>query len=108
MVRPEKGDFIGREILVRQKADGTGRVRVCFEMSERAVPREGYDIVVDGKKVGSVTSGTFSPMLKKGIGMGIVEKDHSAIGNEISIIIRDKGYPARIVKRPFYNYNGGN
>jgi aminomethyltransferase len=100
-------DFIGREVLQKQKEDGTEKKLICFEMIDRAVPREHYDINVSNEKVGFVSSGTFSPLFKKGIGMGYVKAELSNVGNEISITIRGKTYKAVIVKRPFYQYRGG-
>lgn len=100
-------DFIGKEVLQMQKENGTEKKLICFEMIDRAVPREQYAIMANNKKVGFVSSGTFSPFFKKGIGMGFIRSELSNIGNEISIGIRGKEYKAAIVKRPFYQYRGG-
>jgi aminomethyltransferase len=76
---------------------------VGFELTERGIPRKGYDIVdADGSHVGKVTSGTMSPSLDKGIGLGYVPTDLSEPGTEIQIQIRNKAVPATIVKLPFY------
>jgi len=88
--------------------EGAKRLIMAFEMTDKAVPRNGYEIFKGNRKVGYVTSGTMSPTFKKGIGLGMVEKDNSKTGNEIEIKIRDKLYKAVIVKRPFYEYKGGN
>jgi len=71
-------------------------------MLERAVPRHNYDIIVDGKIAGKVTSGTQSPTLDKGIGIGYIQTDHSAPGTKISIDIRSREKLAVVVSPPFY------
>ena len=98
-----KGDFIGRDALLLEKNENHKR-RISFEMLERAVPRNNYDIIIDGNIVGKVTSGTQSPTLDKGIGIGYIQVDHSAPGTEISIDIRSREKSAVIVPPPFYKY----
>ena len=98
-----KGHFIGRDALLLEKNENHKR-RISFEMLERAVPRHNYDIIVNGNIVGKVTSGTQSPTLDKGIGIGYIEVDHSAPGTEISIDIRSRNKLAVIVPPPFYKY----
>ena len=98
-----KGDFIGREALLLKKKENYKR-RITFEMLERAVPRHDYDIIVDGNIVGKVTSGTQSPTLNKGIGIGYIEVNHSAPGTKISIDIRSIHKLGIIVNPPFYKY----
>ncbi|PKP52458.1 MAG: glycine cleavage system protein T [Bacteroidetes bacterium HGW-Bacteroidetes-1] len=94
--------FIDRELMETQKANGTKRMLKGFEM-EKGIPRHDYEICDEnGTVIGNVTSGTMSPMLKKGIGMGYVEKAYSKIGTQIYIKIREKLMPATIVKLPFY------
>ncbi|QMU64535.1 MAG: glycine cleavage system aminomethyltransferase GcvT [Flavobacteriaceae bacterium] len=96
-------DFINAENLKVQKEKGTIRKLVAFELSERGIPRHDYPIVdVEGNKIGVVTSGTMSPSLGKGIGLGYVPKGVSKPGNIIFIQIRKKTIPATIVKLPFY------
>jgi len=100
----DKGDFIGRDALLRQSGEGAGKTLVGFEMAEDGIARQGCAIVRDGRAVGRVTSGTFSPSLGRPIGMGYVEA--AGTGNEpgagLSIEIRGRARRARIVKRPFY------
>ena len=98
----DKGDFIGREPIAKMKAAGISRTLAGFEVEGRAIARHGYPILKDGRKIGHVTSGTFSPSLEKAIGLGFVEIGHSAIGTEISIDARGRTATARIVKTPFY------
>ncbi len=96
-------DFINSEELKKQKENGPKRKLVAFELDERGIPRQGYDIVDEnGKKIGEVTSGTMSPSLEKGIGMGYVPTDIAGVGNKISIQIRKKAVSATQVKLPFY------
>lgn len=94
-------DFIGKQTLVQQKALGKYDKLVCMVAKDRGIPRHGYDIVHDGQKVGTVTSGTLSPVLKKGIAMGYVPLDTATIGTEVHIKVRDTMLPAEIVKPPF-------
>jgi aminomethyltransferase len=104
VVKLDKGDFVGRDALLKVKDAGIKRKNVAFELKERGFPRQHYPIMVDGKRVGEVTSGTFSPMLEKGIGAGYVPMECSKIGAEIGIDIRGKVIPAEIVKPPFYKH----
>ena len=98
----EGKDFIDRASLEAQKAQGVGRRLVGFELIERGVPRHGYALVAaDGTPIGTVTSGTMSPTLKKGIGMGYVDAAHAAPGTEIAVVIREKPIRAQVVKTPF-------
>jgi aminomethyltransferase len=96
-------NFIDREYLEKQKAEGLKRRLVGFEMIDKGIPRHGYDIVdAEGNKIGNVTSGTMSPMLKKGIGMGYVPYELRKAGTPIHIKIRNKILKAQVVKLPFY------
>ncbi|WP_158976390.1 glycine cleavage system aminomethyltransferase GcvT [Cellulophaga sp. L1A9] len=96
-------DFVNSENLAKEKAEGSTRKLIAFELDERGIPRHDYDIVnTNGEKIGIVTSGTMSPSLGKGIGLGYVPKTLSAVGEKIYIQIRKKAVPATIVKLPFY------
>ena len=96
-------DFINANALKQQKEQGPTRRLIAFELNERGIPRQGYDIVgQNGAKIGHVTSGTMSPSLNKGIGLGYVHTTMKDIGTEIFIQIRKKAVPATIVKLPFY------
>lgn len=97
----EKGDFLGRATLQAVKQRGVARKLVGFTMSDRAFPRHGYEIHADGRRIGAVTSGTFSPVLEKGIGMGYVEAAHAAPGSPLHILVRDRAVPATVVPLPF-------
>ena len=96
-------DFINSDFLKAQKENGVRRKLVGFVLTERGIPRKDYPIVnAEGNEIGIVTSGTMSPSLGKGIGMGYVPKEISNSGNEIFILVRKKQIPATIVKLPFY------
>lgn len=96
-------DFVNSEALAKEKAHGPERKLIAFELDERGIPRHDYDIVDgQGKKIGMVTSGTMSPSLGKGIGLGYVPIVFSEIGSKIQIQIRKKAVPATVVKLPFY------
>lgn len=96
-----KGEFVGRGVAARVKEEKPSRKLVGFEMQERAIPRQHYPIIVDGRTVGEVTSGTSSPTLGKGIGMGYVESAYATPGSTIFIGVRDKQVPATVVRPPF-------
>lgn len=96
-------DFVNSEALAEQKANGPKRKLIAFELTERGIPRHDYDIVdANGTKIGIVTSGTMSPSLNKGIGLGYVPTALSSAGTEIFIQIRKKAVAATVVKLPFY------
>jgi len=103
-VKLNKSDFIGKKALLKIKESGPHRKSVAFMLTEKGFPRQHYPIVISGKKVGEVTSGTFSPMLEKGIGVGYVPAEHSRIGTRLDIDIRGKMIPAEIVKPPFFQF----
>ena len=96
-------DFVNSENLLAQKEEGITQRLVAFELTERGIPRQGYSIVdADGNSIGQVTSGTMSPSLGKGIGLGYVNRPHTKRGSEIFIQVRKKTIPAVVVKLPFY------
>jgi len=104
VVKFDKGDFVGREVLSKVKETGPKRKNVAFELKEKGFPRQHYPIVINNARMGEVTSGTFSPMLEKGIGTGYVPAEYSKIGLEIGIDVRGRIVPAEIVKPPFYKF----
>ena len=96
-------EFTNSENLLIQKEEGVSRRLKAFELDVKGIPRHDYEIIDEnGNKIGIVTSGTMSPSLKKGIGMGYVNKGHTKLGTKIFIQIRNKAVPATIVKLPFY------
>jgi aminomethyltransferase len=99
----DKGDFCGRDVLARQKADGVAKRCMAFRMVDKgAPPRPGYPILAGGQAVGTVVSGTQSPTLGIGIGLGYVPPAHAEPGTRIEIEIRGRRWPAEVVKKPFY------
>ncbi|MBC7219417.1 MAG: glycine cleavage system aminomethyltransferase GcvT [Hadesarchaea archaeon] len=101
-VKLDKGDFIGREALLEQKKSGLKKVRIGLRMLEPGIPRQGYSIFREDEKIGWVSSGTFSPLLKKGIAMGYVPPDVK-VGDTLSIEIHNRKRKAEVVEWPFYN-----
>ncbi|MFC4078271.1 glycine cleavage system aminomethyltransferase GcvT [Salinithrix halophila] len=101
-VKPEKGEFIGRDVLARQKADGAPRKLVGLEMTGRGIPRSHYPVFKGEEEIGVVTSGTQSPTLKKNVGLALVKREHAVVGTELDVEIRGKRVAATIVPTPFY------
>lgn len=96
-------DFVNAEMLKKQKEEGVSKKLVAFKLDNRGVPRHGYEIVDEENNViGEVTSGTMSPSLKIGIGMGYVPKTYAKLGSKIGIKVRNKSLAATVVKLPFY------
>ncbi|MEE8340735.1 MAG: glycine cleavage system aminomethyltransferase GcvT [Candidatus Neomarinimicrobiota bacterium] len=97
----DKGEFIGREAVINRKEIMNRRL-VCIEMIDKAIPRNGYEIFINGEKIGYFTSGGQSPSLQKGIGLAYINRPHTKSGTEIEIEIRNKLKKAVIVKPPFF------
>ena len=102
IVKLNKGNFIGREALLKERADGVTRRLVGLEMIDRGVARAHYHILGDGKVVGEMTSGTVSPSLNKSIGLGYVQTAHAKTGTPLQVDIRGKSVQARVASTPFY------
>jgi aminomethyltransferase len=100
----DKGEFIGRDALRKQKESGVRERLVGFVCQERGFPRHGYAVHVDGEPAGTVTSGIVSPMLQQGIGMAYVPAESAKPGTRIDIMVRDKAIPAEVVRPPFYQH----
>lgn len=102
-VKLDKGDFIGRDKIAAMKETGVPRRTAGFKMTERGgSPRSHFDVLVDGKQVGQVTSGAFSPTLNENIGLALVASTIAGVGKPLEIVIRDKPVAAVQVKTPFY------
>ncbi len=101
ITRFDKGDFNGRAVILKAKEAGLKRKLVGFTLNDKAFPRQGYALEAGGHPTGIVTSGTFSPILEKGIGMGYVATEHSNPGTAIAVIIRNRPVPATVVALPF-------
>ena len=100
--KPAKGEFLGRDALIRQKEKGIEHALVGFEMLDRLIARDGCTVSIGGAQAGRVTSGSPAPFLKKNVGMAYVPVACKAVGTEIAIGIRANQAPARIVPMPFY------
>ena len=103
LAKPKEGiDYIGKEVLMKQKSEGTENVLVGLNLIDKGIIRENYKIFKDGDEIGFVTSGGYSPTLKKTIGLGLVNKQYKEVGTEIEIQIRNKLLKGKIVATPFY------
>jgi aminomethyltransferase len=98
----KKPEFLGSDVLRKQKAEGPARQLIGFEMLDRAIGRHGYDVYVEGRKAGVVTSGTQTPFLKKAIGMAYLPSDRTAPETEFEVEIRGRRARAKVVPMPFY------
>jgi len=106
-VKLDKGDFIGREALVRVKEDGPARVIVGLRGTERTIPRHGAAVRVDDREVGHVTSGTYSFFLNYGIGMAMVARGSAPADTRVELEARGASAPAQVVKLPFHRGTAG-
>ena len=102
VVKPAKGDFIGRDAIERVRAAGPRRRLVGLEMADRSIARHGYGVVKDGRPIGVVTSGSYGPSVDRSIALAYVESAHAAVGTDIAVEIRGTARPARVVRTPFY------
>ena len=98
----DKGDFTGRDALLRQKEEGIKRKLVGFEVTERGIARDHQEVLVNGDRIGHVTSGSPAPFLKKNIGLAYVPVEYATVGQDIQIDVRGRLVAAQIVKTPFY------
>ncbi len=106
IVKFKKGDYIGRDVLERQKEEGVERKLIGFEMIERGIARHGYPVLLardDTEPVSYVTSGTQSPTLGKALGMAYLPIEATEVGTEFFVQIRNRTAPARVVELPFYS-----
>ena len=103
VVKFEKGDFIGKDAMLRRKEERVSRKRVGIRMLKKGIPRPDYEIWRNDEKVGRVTSGTFSPILKNGIAMAYISTKHTKTGETVAVKIRDTLVNGEIVRFPFYD-----
>ena len=103
VVKLQKAEFIGKEALQKQKTDGLKRKRVGLKLLERGVPRSGSEVYDKDTKIGVLTSGTFSPLLKIGVGMGYVDTLHANEGTDVTVKIREKHTKAKVASFPLYD-----
>lgn len=102
ILKLKKPEFNGRDVLEKQKSEGVRRKLVGFELTERGIPRHGYDCFKDGQKVGRVTSGTMAPFLRKPIGMAYLPVELTSEGARFEVEIRGRKVAAKTVPKPFY------
>ena len=98
--------YTGRDELLRLKNGGAVREQVCIELAERGIPRDGFRVEQFGRDIGYVTSGVYSPTFKKGLALALVNKGILQPGDTVDVVIREKRTKGKIVKKPFYLYNG--
>ncbi|MGL6104945.1 aminomethyl-transferring glycine dehydrogenase subunit GcvPA [Romboutsia sp.] len=101
-VKLDKSNFIGKEALVKQKQDGLKRKLVGFELLGKGIARQGYEVKLEDKVIGLVTTGYSSPTLNKAIGLALIDSQYANLGTEIDIVIRKKLVKAKIISKPFY------
>lgn len=101
-VKLDKENFIGKDALVKQKEEGVPRKLVGFELKERGIAREGYEVYVGDEKIGFVTTGYASPTVQKNIGLALIKTEYGKLGNEIDIKVRKKMVKAEIISKRFY------
>ena len=104
-VKLDKPEFIGREALARQKAEGVSRRIVGLELEGSAIPRHGYPVEVDGRQVGEITTGYRSISTGRSVAMAMIDKPYDKLGTEVEVRIRRKIFPAKVVKKRFYDKN---
>jgi aminomethyltransferase len=97
-----KGDFIGRDRLLRQKEEGLTRKLVGFEMTDKGIARDHYPVFIDDREAGLVTSGSFAPYLKKNIGLAYLPIEHTGVGTAFEVDVRGRKLAAQVVQTPFY------
>ena len=102
VVKLDKGDFIGKDVLVRQKKDGIKRKLTGVRLLERGVPRSGAAVIVEGREAGKLCSATYSPTFAAGIGVGYLDRPGLAPGTKAAVVLHGREVPAEIVKVPFY------
>lgn len=103
-VKLAKENFIGKEALVTQKSEGLKRKIVGFEM-EKGIPRHGYPVLVGDQEIGHVTTGYFSPTLKKNIGLALIDSAYGEMGSTLEIAVRKKVFEAKVISKKFYQKN---
>ncbi len=104
-VKLDTDNFIGKDVLVKQKAEGLPRKLVGFEMIDRGIPRAEFEVQKDGQIIGFVTTGSYSPTLDKNIGLALVQSQYSELGTEFEIVRGKRAMKAKVIAKPFYKKN---
>ncbi len=102
-VKLDKGEFIGKEALAKQKAEGAPKKLVGIELSDKAIPRHGYAVLKDGQPIGEVTTGYHTISTDKSVCMALVDAAYASLGTEVEIQIRKKTFPGTVCKKKFYD-----
>ncbi|MFX1573033.1 MAG: glycine cleavage system aminomethyltransferase GcvT [Promethearchaeota archaeon] len=103
LVKPKEGlDYMGKDVLLTQKSEGTERTLVGLNLLDKGIMRENYKIFKDGNEIGYITSGGYSPTLKKTIGLGLVKSQYNEVGTKLEVEIRNKFLRGVVVQTPFY------
>ncbi|MBP2644953.1 MAG: Aminomethyltransferase [Firmicutes bacterium] len=105
-VKFDKGDFNGRQSLYKAKSEGPARKIVGFEMVERGVARAEYPVLLEGRRIGVVTTGSYAPSLDKNLGLALIEAEYANVGQQVDIQVRGKNVAAQIISKPFYRREG--
>ncbi len=104
-VKLDKDEFIGKDALARQKAEGPAKKLVGIELSDKAIPRHGYVVLKDGQPIGEVTTGYHTISTDKSVCMALIDTQFAKLDTEVDIQIRKKVFPGKVVKKQFYNKN---
>lgn len=104
-VKLEKEDFVGKEAIATQKAEGLKRKIIGIELKDKAIPRHGYDVEVDGKVIGQVTTGYNSISTGKSVCMALIDAEYAKLGTEVAVRIRKRVFPGVVTKKRFYEKN---
>ena len=104
-VKLDKEEFIGKDALAKQKAEGPVRKLVGIELADKAIPRHGYVVLKDGKAIGEVTTGYHTISTDKSVCMALIDTQYAKLDTEVEIQIRKKVFPGKVVKKQFYNKN---
>ena len=102
-VKLDKPEFVGKEALAKQKAEGPTKKLVGIELDDKAIPRHGYTVLKDGQPIGEVTTGYHGISVDKSVCMALVDAQYAALGTEVEIQIRKKVFPGKVVKKQFYH-----
>ena len=101
-VKLDKPDFIGRDVIDRQKAEGVSKKVVGIEIKDRAIPRAGYDIEVEGRKIGTVTTGYHTISTDRSVCLALIDSTYAKLDTPVDVRIRKKVFPGTVVKKKFY------
>ena len=104
-VKLDKEEFIGKEALAKQKAEGPAKKLVGIELQDKAIPRHGYAVLKDGATIGEVTTGYHAISIDKSVCMALIDSQYAKLDTEVEVQIRKKVFPGKVVKKQFYQKN---